>query len=54
MTLLRSGLMNEERKRSEAFAIWLLDVGNGEIGKPDEEDDQDSFWVAIPPEYSVS
>ncbi|GKC97606.1 DNA helicase [Tanacetum coccineum] len=54
MRLLRSGLTNEERKCSEAFAIWLLDVGNGEIGEPDEEDDQDSSWVAIPPEYSVS
>ncbi|GKG09622.1 DNA helicase, partial [Tanacetum coccineum] len=54
MRLLRYGLMNEERKRSEAFAIWLLDVGNGEIGELDEEDDQDNSWVSIPPEYSVS
>ncbi|GKB50779.1 DNA helicase [Tanacetum coccineum] len=54
MRLLRFGLTNEERKRSEAFAIWLLDVGNGEIGEPNEEDDQDSSWVAIPPENSVN
>ncbi|GJT83083.1 DNA helicase [Tanacetum coccineum] len=51
--LLKSGLTNEERQRSEAFAKWLLDVGNGEIGEPDEENDQDSSWITIPPEYSV-
>ncbi|GJZ10463.1 DNA helicase [Tanacetum coccineum] len=54
MRLLRSGLTNEERKHSEDFAKWLLEVGNGEIGEPDEDDDQDSSWIAIPPEYSVS
>ncbi|GJZ36230.1 DNA helicase [Tanacetum coccineum] len=31
-----------EQKRSKAFAKWLIDVGNDEIGEPDEEDDQDS------------
>ncbi|GKC30423.1 DNA helicase [Tanacetum coccineum] len=51
--LLRSGLTNEERQRSEAFAKWLLDVGNGEIEEPDKENDQDSSWITIPPEYSV-
>ncbi|GKA82466.1 DNA helicase [Tanacetum coccineum] len=54
MRLLRSGLTNEERKRSEAFVKWILDVGNGEIREPNEDDDQDSSWIAIPPEYSVS
>ncbi|GJT75215.1 DNA helicase [Tanacetum coccineum] len=51
MRLQRSGLTNEERKRSETFAKWLLDVGDGEIGEPEEED-QDSSWIRIPPEYS--
>ncbi|GKD23903.1 DNA helicase [Tanacetum coccineum] len=46
--------MSKERNHSEAFAKWLLDIGNGEIGKPDEEDAQDCSWIAIPLEYSVS
>ncbi|GJX34791.1 DNA helicase [Tanacetum coccineum] len=29
MRLLRSDLINEERKHSEAFVKWILDVGNG-------------------------
>ncbi|GKB04484.1 DNA helicase [Tanacetum coccineum] len=54
MRLLRSDLNDEEQRRSEIFAKWLLDVGNGEIGEPDEQDDQDSCWITIPPEYRVS
>ncbi|GJZ95871.1 DNA helicase [Tanacetum coccineum] len=40
--------------RSEAFAKWLLDVGNGEIGEPGKEDDQDNSWIVILPNYLVS
>ncbi|GJW14758.1 hypothetical protein Tco_0018891 [Tanacetum coccineum] len=52
MLLQRSGLTNEEHKHSETFAKWLLDVGDDEIGEPEEED-QDNSWIIIPPEYSV-
>ncbi|GJX94366.1 DNA helicase [Tanacetum coccineum] len=52
MRLQRFGLTSKERKRSETFAKWLLDVGDGKIGEPEEED-QDSSWITIPPEYSV-
>ncbi|GJS83376.1 DNA helicase [Tanacetum coccineum] len=38
----------------EVFAKWLLDIGNGETGEPDNEDDQDSCRISIPPEYCVS
>ncbi|GJQ97608.1 DNA helicase [Tanacetum coccineum] len=51
MRLQRSGLTNEENKRSESFAKWLLNVGDGKIKEPKE--DQDSSWITIPPEYSV-
>ncbi|GKE89108.1 DNA helicase [Tanacetum coccineum] len=54
MRLLRSDLTTEERRRSEAFAKWLLDVGNGEIGELDEEDAHDSSWITIPPGYLVT
>ncbi|GJR27193.1 DNA helicase [Tanacetum coccineum] len=53
MRLLRSGLTNEEQQHSETFAKWLLNVGNSKIGEPDEENDQDSSWITIPPEYSI-
>ncbi|GJY19137.1 DNA helicase [Tanacetum coccineum] len=54
MRLLRSDLTTEERRRSEAFAKWLLDVDNGEIGELDEEDAYDSSWITIPPGYLVA
>nr|GEV70712.1 helitron helicase-like domain-containing protein [Tanacetum cinerariifolium] len=47
-------LTDESLCYSEILAKWLLDVGNGEIGEPDEQDDQDSCWITIPPEYHVS
>nr|GEY20145.1 DNA helicase [Tanacetum cinerariifolium] len=49
-----SDLTTEKRQRSEAFAKWLLDVGNGEIGEPDKEDGHDSSWIAIPHNYLVA
>ncbi|GJT05940.1 DNA helicase [Tanacetum coccineum] len=53
MWLLRSGLTSKQQRHSEQFARWLLDVGNGEIGEPDSENEQDSYWVTISPEYTV-
>ncbi|GKD10724.1 DNA helicase [Tanacetum coccineum] len=54
MRLLRSGLNNDQRRRSDVFAKWLLNVGNGEIGKPDEEENPDNSWITIPREYYVT
>ncbi|GJT71904.1 DNA helicase [Tanacetum coccineum] len=39
MRLLRSNLSDEEREHSKLFAQFLLDVGNGEIGYPDKDND---------------
>nr|GEW39340.1 DNA helicase [Tanacetum cinerariifolium] len=52
MWLQKFGLTSEEHKRSETFAKWLLDVGDGNIWKPEKED-QDSSWITILPKYSV-
>nr|GEW00153.1 DNA helicase [Tanacetum cinerariifolium] len=52
--LLRSELNAEQQQQAEVFAKWLLDIDNDETGKPDNEDDQDSCWISIPPEYCVS
>ncbi|GJX78002.1 DNA helicase, partial [Tanacetum coccineum] len=49
----QSGLTNEEQQRLETFAKWLLDVGNDEIGEPNEENDQDSSWITILLGYSI-
>ncbi|GJZ17270.1 nucleic acid-binding, OB-fold protein [Tanacetum coccineum] len=54
MRLLRSDLRNEEREWSEVFAKWLLGVGNNEIGEPDEEDDEDTYWITIPQQYCLT
>nr|GEU50250.1 putative reverse transcriptase domain-containing protein [Tanacetum cinerariifolium] len=39
------------KPHSEAFSKWLLDVDNGEIGEPNEEDGHDISWIAIQPDY---
>ncbi|GKA61657.1 DNA helicase [Tanacetum coccineum] len=38
MRLLRPVINEAKRKKSQEFAKWLLNVGNGELGEPDEED----------------
>nr|GEW50418.1 DNA helicase [Tanacetum cinerariifolium] len=45
---------DDERKRTKVFATWLLNIGNGECGEPDEEDTVDTSWITIPSEYCVS
>ncbi|GJU93579.1 DNA helicase [Tanacetum coccineum] len=54
MRLLRSDLSDEEREHSKLFAQFLLDVGNGEIGYPDKDNGQDTFWITAPQEYCIS
>nr|GEV30128.1 DNA helicase [Tanacetum cinerariifolium] len=53
MRLLRSDLSDEQRKRSEVFAKWLLDVGNGEIGDNDQQDDEETSEVTVSQEYCI-
>ncbi|GKA92198.1 DNA helicase [Tanacetum coccineum] len=50
----RSDLNAKQQQRAKVFAKWLLDIGNDEMGEPDNEDDQNSCWISIPPEYCVS
>ncbi|GKA16247.1 DNA helicase [Tanacetum coccineum] len=52
--LLANPTSNEERERSEVFAKWLLNVGNGEIGEPDQENDEDTSWIIISQEYFLT
>ncbi|GJX27969.1 DNA helicase, partial [Tanacetum coccineum] len=54
MRLLRSGLSNEERERFKIFAKWLLDVGNGEIGEHNKDNNEDTSWITIPQQYCLT
>nr|GEX15329.1 DNA helicase [Tanacetum cinerariifolium] len=54
MRLLVPDLSNIEWTRTKVFAKWVLDVGNGEIGEPDEEGIQDNYRITIPPEYFLT
>nr|GEV32727.1 DNA helicase [Tanacetum cinerariifolium] len=54
MRLLSSDLTTEKRQSLKGFANWLLDVGNDEIGDPDEEDGHNSSWITIPSDYLVA
>ncbi|GJV02937.1 hypothetical protein Tco_1336506 [Tanacetum coccineum] len=35
------------------FASWLLDIGDGNIGEPAEDDNQSSSWIRIPEKPTV-
>ncbi|GJW48936.1 DNA helicase [Tanacetum coccineum] len=54
MRLLRPGLSEDEQKHSETFMKWLLNVGNDELGEPNEEDNDDSSWINIHHEHCVT
>ncbi|GJX10005.1 DNA helicase [Tanacetum coccineum] len=54
MRLQRRGMSESEQERSHWFAKWLLSIGSGELGEREEDDDGDTSWISIPPEYCVS
>nr|GEZ54971.1 hypothetical protein [Tanacetum cinerariifolium] len=54
MILLRSDLSDEQRKRSEVFAKWLFDFGNGEICNNDQQDDEDTSYIIVLQEYCIN
>ncbi|GJY83595.1 DNA helicase [Tanacetum coccineum] len=45
MWLMQSGIIDTEKESARVFASWLLDIGNGNIGEPNSEDNQSSSWV---------
>ncbi|GJZ98514.1 DNA helicase [Tanacetum coccineum] len=48
MRLKNENLSKVDRQRILSFAQWLLDVGNGQIGTPDESNPENTSWVDIP------
>ncbi|GJR22636.1 DNA helicase [Tanacetum coccineum] len=54
MRLLRYALGDEERERSKVFAKWLLDVGNGEVDKPDKDNNEDTVWITALQQHCIN
>nr|GEU36600.1 DNA helicase [Tanacetum cinerariifolium] len=54
MRLLRPGLSEDEKKHSKTFMKWLLNVGNDELGEPNEEYNDDSSCINILHEHCVT
>ncbi|GJS69957.1 putative reverse transcriptase domain-containing protein [Tanacetum coccineum] len=53
MRLLRPDISMDEGCLVNSFASWLLDVGDGIAGQPEEEDPENTSWIDIPPSYCV-
>ena len=53
MRLKRPGMSVEEHDGVRAFSEWLLQVGDGTIGDPDDDDPQNASWVHIPDTYCI-
>lgn len=48
MRLQRPFMTQREHEETKQFSEWLLDIGNGNIGSPDDVDPQNASWVRIP------
>ncbi|GJT02293.1 DNA helicase [Tanacetum coccineum] len=53
MRLSNKNLSEVDKHRTAVFAQWLLDIGNGNIGIPDDSDQENTSWVDIPDEYCI-
>ncbi|GKC27453.1 DNA helicase [Tanacetum coccineum] len=42
-----------ERMHIQNFSTWLLNIGNGTIGEPDETDTENAFAIHIPPKLCI-
>ncbi|XP_071740512.1 uncharacterized protein [Rutidosis leptorrhynchoides] len=54
MRLARPNITDEERVSIQNFSSWILDIGNGNIGVPDDCDPQNCSWVEIPKQYCIN
>ncbi|GKB81529.1 DNA helicase [Tanacetum coccineum] len=53
MRLKNEGLSETDKRKMLDFAQWLVDIGNGQIGTPDENDLQNTSWIEIPEQYCI-
>nr|GEU29273.1 DNA helicase [Tanacetum cinerariifolium] len=54
MRLHHSDITETERIHIQNFSTWLLHIGDGTIGDPDETNDEDTFTVQMPTELCIS
>ncbi|GJW79427.1 DNA helicase [Tanacetum coccineum] len=50
---IASLLLPSEKEEVLIFANWLLDVGDGTIGVPDESDPENASWIGIPKKFQI-
>ncbi|GJS12920.1 DNA helicase [Tanacetum coccineum] len=53
MRLTQGDLTNAEKEEVSTFANWLLNVGDGTVGVPDESDPDIVSWIEIPGKYRI-
>ncbi|GJY59653.1 DNA helicase [Tanacetum coccineum] len=53
MRLKQGSLSEAEKRKVSVFAEWLLNVGDGVLGTPDEHDPENTSWVEIPDIYRI-
>ncbi|XP_071700026.1 uncharacterized protein [Rutidosis leptorrhynchoides] len=54
MRLLQPNLSQTEKENIKLFATWLLQIGDGNVGEPDDNDPQNTSWVNIPDKYCIN
>lgn len=53
MRLLQPDLTCTQKEEIRNFSAWLLQIGDGSIGVPDEADPIDAKWVEIPNKFLI-
>ncbi|XP_071689040.1 uncharacterized protein [Rutidosis leptorrhynchoides] len=54
MRLLQPNLTHIEKENIKLYAEWLLQIGNGNIGDPDDSDPLNASWIKIPDEFCIN
>ncbi|GJU24312.1 DNA helicase [Tanacetum coccineum] len=53
MCLTQRTLSDTEKREVSTFAEWLLNVGDGTVGVPDDTDPANTSWIEIPPQFQI-
>nr|GEV42001.1 DNA helicase [Tanacetum cinerariifolium] len=53
MRLTQGNLSEAEKEEVSTFADWLLNVGDGIVGVPDELDPENTSWIRIPEKFQL-
>ncbi|GKA76322.1 DNA helicase, partial [Tanacetum coccineum] len=53
MCLTQRNLSDVEKEEVSTFSSWLLNVGGGVLGVPDESDPENASWIEIPAKFQI-